>query len=1542
MITSSINIQGNILTYDILERISRDEEKFQAPKDYGFQTKSEILGQLESTWGILKSQYGVFKLKQELLSDDESGITVTRKYWMDPFLSELGYEIEKNNEGQIINDRNYYVSDQATNLKGFPVHVIGVNHSLDSKYTGKRMSAHALIQEYLNNHTNLYALVTNGKKLRLLRDSSLFTKISYVEFDLEKMFSEDQFSDFIMMWKLIHFTRMPEEPEKGPDSVIENYHLSGLESGSRIRENLSKAVKKGIEVLGNGLLQEFNNQELKIWISENSNENVPTYYGELLRFIYRILFIMVIEERDLVYPEKLDKNNERLKRIYYSYYSLQRLRKLAGQNYYNNDKNYDLWEYLLNVFELYEDDKGQHLGIKALAGNLFSYSSIRNLRNCRLNNEILLSVFKGLNFFKNDQNQYIQVNYKALDVEEFGSVYEGLLELKPAVDMQFWRFSFIKGEERSVSGSHYTPDELVQPLIKHSLEYLISDINNEDITPDQKIEKLLKLTVCDVACGSGHILLAAARRIGLEVARLRSGEEQPNPQAARKGTRDAIVNCIYGVDLNPLAVELCKVALWLEAHNPNEPLNFLDHHIKCGNAIVGLAHFKELENGIADEAFKKLPGDDDIATAFRNKNNTERKTKGQLGTYDLTNANENLFEIRSRFSQFQEMPENTPEEISAKSEAYKKLTTGKGWWRLKQLADLQVAQFFIPKTEDNKEKLTTDAKYRTYLNSGTQIQDRGAAIAKAAEQRFFHWFLEFPEVFSHGGFDCILGNPPYLGGKRISGKHSDNYLNQLKSNFSPAKGGLDLVVYFIRRIYDLLQTNCCCGIITTNTVSQGDSRKGGLDFILNQNGTINFANKSIKWPGEANVTVTLFSLFKNRTFDSNKLNGHKVNFINSLLEEGEFLEPFKLESNSTMAYCGSVLSGEGFIINKSERDRLINQNYFNNEVIFKFLNGKDFNNSPIQDSDRYVINFFDMSLSNAEKYPLALEIIKNKVKPVRDKVKRKIYREKWWLHAEKAKNLYSSIQNLDKVIVTARTSKTLAFGHSPSNYVFSANLTVFTTDSFSVLALLQSNIHSAWAWKFGTTLKSDLIYAPNEIVSTYPFPIQIKESVGEIMSQLSTLRKNICTEMHIGLTKLYNHFNNKKNLDINISKLRGLHKEMDEVVLEAYGWHIDTKRWGKAINLKHDFYEVDYLPENDRVRYTIHPEARKEVLKRLLLLNHEMHECEERGIPYEQLDAEKTLEIYKDQINSWLSKPESLHPKTLKFLCSGEDLLPTLETSTTKSFNPFVNEYSSALENELQQKIFVAFNDHFQMQWEGKEEERNAFLNEQIANADKAKMLFKALKANSDKYTMGNMHFFLNLIWNENSNTVKSSPLMQEFKDFAYKRYSTKLINKDVAGRLDSFIKKFRNEAAHTGELSKAEALECMTEVRWFINLLVESEITTPKLTQIPLKKKVKTAKKGIDSNTNIAKEPVENYGQGTLFEEPYLFNQVSSNKVIKQGSLVLLKPEGKNAHWVSIGANAKDAQKLHLDSAMAQKLLGKKVGDNIDFGNGFKVLEVK
>ncbi|WP_346856331.1 DNA methyltransferase [uncultured Draconibacterium sp.] len=1304
---SAINIQGNIVSSEILEKIRIEDIKYQTQGDFGLDKNTSIRDEIGIAWAAARAHWTAFKLRRERLKENDTGTSETRQGWMLPFLRELGYDLDKSG-AEIINNKSYAISHRATNRDGFPVHIVGIQQSLDKRADsgGTRLSPHALIQEYLNNHEHLYALVTNGQFLRLLRDATRLSRLSYLEFDLERIMEEDLFAEFALLYRVLHVTRMPEKQDDGEDSTIEFYHQEALDSGSRIREKLSQAVEQSLKELANGLLKHPDNDKLR---DETTNGRITPnqFYLYLLRLVYRILFLLVIEERHLIYPEKRNEETNKKRNIYYKFYSINRLTKLAEKQIYVDPQKTDLWKSLLVTFKLFENSFfGDKLGIKPLGSGLFSPDALGNLSLQNLNNGTLLKVLQLLVTFENETLQRTRVNYADLDVEEFGSVYEGLLEYDPAISEIDGQptFSFVKGEGRSSSGSHYTPEELVKPLIKHSLDYIIEErLKNPEkytsstnsfspprgeMSAGQRGEHaqaqetaLLSITVCDVACGSGHILLSAARKIATELASIREGAEQPSPAYYRIASRDVIKSCIYGVDYNPLAVELCKVALWLEAHNPGEPLNFLDHHIKCGNSIVGLAHREELEKGIASEAFKTLPGDEkDFAKTLRDQNNRElkeRKAKEvQLKAEFEKTTNNSVQEAMAEYKTFNKLPETTPLEIEQKQKAYDKFINGKGYSFLKAMADTQTAQFFTPKTTDNKNALMTDAEFRLILSGWQGWQDRKVsnAVVVAQQKRFFHWFIEFPTVMQNGGFDCILGNPPFLGGKRISVKYGDKFLNYIKKYYAPAIGGLDIVAYFFRRNYKLIKTLGYQSLISTNTISQGDTRVGGLVEIESNGGVINHAVSSMKWPGLAAVEVALITIHKGPWLRNFVLNQKIVTRITSYLDDSDFIgDPYPLNSNDNKGFVGSYLWGKGFLLDPLRAKQLIAEDTTSEEVLFPYLNGSDLNNQIDQSPTRWAINFFDWSESKAKKYSNCYAIVHDLVKAERANVKRKIYRENWWLYAEKAVNLYNSVQNFNKVIVVARTSKTLAFEVTNKEQVFSANVTVFALSHFSDFAILQSNVHHGWIWKYCTTMKTDPIYAPVDVFQPFPFPTRLLSHIENKMASIGELyhssRQQLMSNIQLGLTKTYNAFHapeikasiktedltGKNNKEVTkqysketwnlwnhlqkteetcsweeavagIEELRRLHVEMDNAVLEAYGWQVDSEKWGKAINLNHNFYEVDYLPENDRIRYTISPEARKEVLKRLLLLNHERYEEEIKQGLHKKKDVEKFYE----------------------------------------------------------------------------------------------------------------------------------------------------------------------------------------------------------------------------------------------------------------------------------------------------------------------------
>jgi IS1 family transposase len=1217
----SLRLEGAILSPELFARV--EDLPGQRPADFGLPAGGVVKDEIARAWADAQDYWRIFQRKLDALHPNASATTETRNLWIVPLLGLLGYQLERHDRGLDLHGKLYPISHHAANRAGVPVHIVSVREpaGLDrrpERTSGPRMSAHGLVQEYLNLADQTYGLVTNGRLLRLLRDSSRLVKLTYLEFDLDRIFTDGLYADFALLYRFLHASRLPASSEATAESLIERYHLDSVEAGARIRDGLSKAVETAIKSFANGLLAHPRNDALRAAVQ--SGQLTPSaYYSHLLRLIYRLLFLLVIEERNLVYPLSPSATKRDL---YYRFYSLQRVRRLADTRHLDDPRKDDAWLAVLACFQLFEaGGPGSRLGIAPLAGDLFRSDAIGLIRDCHLDNATTFLCLRALSLYENeDAHTTIRVNYAALNVEEFGSVYQGLLEFEPVFHTDGPRpaFAFRQGDERAATGSHYTPDDLVQPLLKHALDPLIVRKLKE---PDPAAA-LLSLRVADISCGSGHILLAAARRIGTELAIVRTGEEQPSPAAFRAAVRDVVRHCIYGVDLNPLAVELCKVALWLEAHNPGEPLNFLDHHIKCGNAIVGFVRREELERGVPDEAFVTLPGDDkDIAAHFRRRNRDERAGKSQTTLHLAPELQAQLDQILARWREISSLPEKDPAEIEAKKHRYEQFASGPDAWHLAQLAAIPIAQFYTPKTEATKAHLLTDEAFRDYLagKAAPRADALGAARALAERKRFFHWFLQFPEIIARGGFDCILGNPPYLGGQALSGTYGHAFCNYVKWEFAPT-GLSDLVVYFLRRIHSLLRPGGFTGFITTNSIKDGDVRKDGLEQVIAAGSSINFAVRGIKWPGIANLVVSLVSIHRGAWSGPRQLDGKAVDFISSYFEnEKEGTSPDDLSANSDSMFVGTVFLGDGFLLDHATADSWRIEDPKNGEVLTKIINGQELNNSPTQSPGRSIINFSDWSMEKASVYEKPFHRVYSEVKPIREKGNRAARVERWWQYAERAAGLYKRTTGKVRCFAAARTTKHLNFSALPTDILVSDSIYVFTTDRWDLYAVVQSNIHEVWARKYSGALETRLRYSPSDCFETFAFPTgqwhTANPQLAAVGERYHEHRRALMLRLWLGLTDIYNLFHDRDLTPAEVARvskkvaeaeagyagilqLRALHRELDEAVLAAYCWT-------GQVALGHDFHEVETLPENDRVRYTISPAARKELLRHLLALNHQ-------------------------------------------------------------------------------------------------------------------------------------------------------------------------------------------------------------------------------------------------------------------------------------------------------------------------------------------------
>lgn len=763
MVFPSIRVEGGLIPADLIDQIATGNAEGQTAADFHLRSGARLSDEIAAAWADARAYWHAFQRALDRLPDDDPATTPTRQLWIVPLLYALGYEqVTFMRTAEVLDGRTYAISHRAGESETAPpIHIEGARTSLDQRPpSGRpRLSPHGLLQEYLNHSEHVWGIVTNGLQLRLIRDSALMSRLSYVEFDLHAMLEGEHFADFGVLYRLLHRTRLPAGIDDAPRCLLERYYQHGVEQGGRVREHLRDGVEAALVALGNGFLAHPKSADLRRKVEQGAITPIE-FYGQLLRLIYRFLFLLVSEERGLIGP-----HDAQLRKIYDENYSISRLRKLVEIRLSTAGRYHDLWLGLARTtFRIHEDaDIAAKLGMGALNGYLFGPGAIPDLRDATISNADLLRALRHLMLW-HDGKMLRRVNYAALDVEELGSVYESLLDFHPTITQTDRGpvFALATGTERKTTGSYYTRPELVQELIKSALDPVIADrLKAAGTDRDARERALLSLTVCDPACGSGHFLLAAARRIGHELAVVRTGEAHPAPEATRAAIRDAIRHCIYGVDKNPLAVDLCKVALWLEGHNHDRPLSFLDHRIKCGDSLVGVFNLDVLREGIPDGAYTAVSGDEKkTATAIRNENRQERE--GQLELFGAPRI-PNVDSLALLLADFAREHEDTPEDVRRKASAYEQTRArGTTWWHLTTACHLWTAAFFTPLTPATRHLVPTTETIRQHLTTNSASGDIiGHAHQLASDNRFFHWPLEFPEVFERGGFDVVLGNPPW-------------------------------------------------------------------------------------------------------------------------------------------------------------------------------------------------------------------------------------------------------------------------------------------------------------------------------------------------------------------------------------------------------------------------------------------------------------------------------------------------------------------------------------------------------------------------------------------------------------------------------------------------------------------------------------------------------------------------------------------------------------------------------------------------------------
>ena len=786
----AIRIEGGLIPADELARLTslQDPDRTeQTETHYGIPKGLKLRDEIARYWKIALNLWADFQPQHQRTDLDAHDLTL-REFLLPLLKNALGYADLKT--GAVIEASGHaYNIGHLSGDGRVPLILAAHGQDLDAPAdrfgesnpeTGKirRRSPFMLAQEALNaSDASLWAIVSNGLRLRILRDNPSLTRPVYVEVDLEAIFNEELYADFVAFWLLAHASRfaMPqtgsEAKASGPaDCPWERWRNAGQESGVRARDRLRVGVADALRALGTGFLSHRDNNALREAIQQEDGLTRQAFFEELLGLVYRFIFLATVEDRtDVTTGQPLiftpDSPDDARKR-YLAGYSLTWLRERAVRRS-SFDTHSDLWQALTITFDALARGEAA-LGLPALGG-LFDREQCTHLDAAQIENRWLLEAVFHLGYFR-EPSGLTRVNYRDMGPEELGSVYESLLELVPdpqnLAQPHAARLAFVgdddadastRGNTRKLTGSYYTPDPLVQELIKSALEPVVADTVKAN--PQQPVEALLRLTICDPACGSGHFLLAAARRLADEVAKLRAPGGAPSQVDYRHALRDVVSRCIFGVDKNPMAIALAKTALWLEAYTPDRPLSFLDHHLQVGDALLGVLDPKVLENGIPDAAYAVLSGDDkETASALKKQNKADLKSWKAIAAGDLFAKTG----LATQADAVEHLADDSLAGIEAKRAAWAQAEDEARHSTLARLADTYLAAFLAPKLPQHAAHIPLSGYLWGLINGEQSPPEMDRAVSNICrEHRVFHWWLAFPQVQARGGFSVMLGNPPW-------------------------------------------------------------------------------------------------------------------------------------------------------------------------------------------------------------------------------------------------------------------------------------------------------------------------------------------------------------------------------------------------------------------------------------------------------------------------------------------------------------------------------------------------------------------------------------------------------------------------------------------------------------------------------------------------------------------------------------------------------------------------------------------------------------
>lgn len=802
---TSVQVAGGLLPPDLLGKVIEAKDMLgMRSEDYHLAPGEGLRQAASRAWDYLTGVWQTYRREIDNLGANAPTAGITRERWLQILLRELGFgQVRPTPSGGITlgeagEEESFPVSHRWERV---PVHLLGWGTELDRRTKGVAGAAGAapqsMVQELLNRTDEyLWAVLSNGQRLRLLRDSTSLVGSAYVEFDLEAIFDGELFSDFVLLFLLSHQSRFEVTEEQGPQSCwLEQWRDVAAEQGTRALERLRAGVEDALKTLGTGFLRHPDNAALRDKLASGQITR-EDYHRALLRVVYRLLFWLITEDREaLLDPYADGKARDR----YAQFFSATRLRELARTR--RGDRHADLWQSVRLVFDGLGSEGGRpELGLLGLGGLFdptpadspldaqadlgieFPEPGIRRRnphpaqadpsahQRAQLPNESLLGALRALTIVHDKAaGPRRRVDFRNLGADELGSVYESLLELHPAIDAHTRTFDLqgAAGNERKLTGSYYTPTSLIQSLLDSALNPLLDEAQRSD----DPAQALLNITVCDPACGSGHFLVAAARRIAKRLAGIETGEAEPSPAAMQTALRRVVGRCIHGVDVNPMAAELAKVALWLEALEPGKPMSFLDANIRVGNSLLGVTP-KLLADGIPNEAFKPLEGDDKkVAQGLAKINKEQRKGQGDLFATDIVDT-ANTALARATAGLMTDAPDSLSD-VHGQQARFADIEQQRGGKRL--AADTWCAAFVQPKTTETQGDAITQATLRQADTDDGLAQHLTERVnGLVGQYGFFHWHLEFPHVFQvpddgdvdsdtgwTGGFTCVLGNPPW-------------------------------------------------------------------------------------------------------------------------------------------------------------------------------------------------------------------------------------------------------------------------------------------------------------------------------------------------------------------------------------------------------------------------------------------------------------------------------------------------------------------------------------------------------------------------------------------------------------------------------------------------------------------------------------------------------------------------------------------------------------------------------------------------------------